>query len=209
MKKGIIVNLRRFKLWDYVNQNRLFIILCVFFVLGISLSVYFTKNNLFVSKFSNYLFDKAISLHNSGSFIKKFLISFFRYFIILLLYFLSGVSLFGFVLTPFITIWQGIVLGSIIANIYSLYGLTGIAFNAIILIPPCSIFVVSCFFISKYAMNFSLSIAKLTLPKCRPITLYNSFRGYCVKFLIVVSIVVFISLIEIILNTLFLKMFNF
>ena len=209
MKKGIIVNLKRFGLLDYVTRNKFFIILCVLFITGITLGVTVLSENNWLSQNTKFYFTEFINVHTQKSFIQKLTYCFLHYIVVLILYFLSGASMLGVAITPFITVWQGIFIGNAISHIYATYGLNGIAFNAIVFIPPISIFAVCCFFAAKYAINFSLSISKLILPKSRPLNLYNGFKDYCSKYIIFVGITLICSIIEIILNLLFLKFFNF
>ncbi len=209
MKKGIIVNLKRFKLLDYVTQNKIFIVLCVLFIVGIALGATVLSDTTWLTQYTESLFNKTINIHTQNTFFQKFISCFLHYIIVLILYFISGASMLGIAVTPFITVWQGIFIGSVISFLYASHGLTGIAFNAIILIPPLAIFVVCCFFAARYAIDFSLDIAKLVLPKCRPANLYFNFKTYCSKYLILLSLTLICCFIEIILNTLFLKFFNF
>lgn len=209
MKKGMIVNLKKLKILDYVTLNKIFIALCMLFFTGIILGSTVLSDNSLLSKNTESLFKDYIYVHNSGAFFKKLFFCFLRYFFILILYFLSGASLLGVVVVPFITVWQGILFGAISSYIYHTFGLSGIAFNAIILIPTSAIFTVCCFFAAKNSIRFSLSIAKLTLPRSRPASLYIDFKDYCVKFAIFISISLICAILDIILNLLFLKFFDF
>ncbi len=209
MRKGIIVNLKRFKLLDYVTLNKFFIILCVMFITGIVLGSTFLSKNSWLAQVTETFFESYITLHNNGTFVKKLLFSFLRYLVVLILYFLSGSSMLGVVVTPFITLWQGIFCGSISSQLYDTHGLSGIAFNAIILIPPTAIFTVCCFFAARYSIDFSLLIAKLTLPRSKPASLYINFKDYCGKYLFFLSVSLICAIIDVILNLLFINFFNF
>ena len=208
MKKGIILNFKPNKLFDYITQNRVFILLCALFISGIIIGSTTLDNSDFLAQNTNDFFDNFIKTHTTYKFATKFFTCFVRYAFILILYFLSGASLIGVAITPFITIWQGIAVGCITSHLYATYKLGGIAFNAIVYIPPSIIFVMCCFFAAKYAIDFSLGIAKLTLPKTRPYTLYNLFKLYSIRFLIFIGISLISTLLEITLNLLFLKFFN-
>ena len=209
MRKGIVVNLKRFKLLNYVTLNKIFIVLCVLFIVGIALGSSVLSKNSWLSQNTELFFKGFVDVHTKKTFFKKLLYCFVRYIVVIILYFISGASLLGVAVTPFITVWQGIVIGSVMSYLYASHGLSGIAFNAIILIPPLAIFVVCCFFAARYAIDFSISIAKLTMPKCRPASLYIGFKNYSGKYLIIVGVALICCLIEIILNLLFLKFFNF
>ncbi len=209
MRKGIILNLKRFKLLDYVTLNKIFIILCVLFIAGIILGSTLLLKNSWLSQNVTLIFKDFLTTHSKNTFFKKFFICVARYILILVFYFLSGASMLGIAITPFVTVWQGILFGSVASHLYATYGLGGIAFNAMILIPPLTIFIVCCFFAAKCAIDFSLCIAKLTMPKSRPANLYIAFKDYCFKYLIFIGISIICTFIEIFLNQLCLKFFNF
>lgn len=209
MKKGIILNFRRFKLLDYVTQNKVLIIIFLFFVTGIIVgSAVLIKNGSFYNNIK-YIFESILQTHINNNFFKKLITCLVKYIIIILLYFLSGTTMLGVALVPFLNAWQGIFVGAIISYCYSIYGLTGIAFNAIILIPPFAVFAVCCFFAAKHSINYSLCIAKLTIPRYNNINLYIAFKNYCYKYLMFVLIALISTIIEVMLNLLFLKYFNF
>lgn len=209
MKKGIILNLKQLKLLDYVAVNKIFIFLCAVFILGIFIGTARFDSGNFLSQSSEKLFSSFTKLHTEYKLITRFFICFSRYIFILILYFISGASMLGIAITPFITFWQGIFTGGITSHLYATYKLSGISFNAIVFVPPIAIFAVCSFFAAKYAIDFSLSIAKLTLPRSRPVSLYNTFKIYCTKSLIFIAIAILCTVCEIILNILFLKFFNF
>lgn len=209
MRKGIIVNLKRFKTFDYVNLNKIFLVLCAVFIGGIVIGcTSFSKNGWLLKTAESFL-KNYISVQSEYKFLKKFSAFAFRYLALLAMYFLSGTSMLGVAVAPFVTLWHGIFWGSVSSYLYANYKLTGIAFNAIILIPPTAIFAVACFFAAKYSLNFSLSVAKLTLPRNKPASLYTDFKNFCIKYLILVSVSVLCAAIEVVLNLLFLKLFNF
>lgn len=208
MKKGIILNLKRFKMLNYVTLNKIFIILCGIFIIGMLIGSRIYSKNEWISNFTESLFKSYVAVHNGNLFFKKLFFTFTRFLIILVVYFLSGSSMLGVVITPFIMAWQGIISSSLSSYLYTNHGLSGIAFNAIILIPSLVIFTICCLFAARYAIDFSILIAKLTFPRSKPASLYINFKKYCLKFLIFIGISMICSLIDIILNLLFLKFFQ-
>ncbi len=209
MRKGIIVNLKKINLLNYVNINKVFIILLLIFIGGVVVgSTVLSKNNLILSLTERF-FLNFIEIHKTAAFFKKLFCCFLRFLLILILYFLSGSGTLGIVLIPYFVAWQGILLGNLTSYIYSTYGISGIAFNAIILVPPMAIFTVCSFFAAKFSIVFSLQIAKLTLPRSRPINLYLDFKNYCGRYSILLVIIIFCSILEIVLNLLFFKFFNY
>ena len=208
MRKGVIVNLKRFKLFDYVTLNKIFILLCVLFIAGIATGSAIYPKNATLADFSKNLFGSYTALH-SKPWIQSLAISFVKYLIVLLFYFLSGTSMLGVAVVPFLTFWQGIMFGNISSYLYATYALKGIAFNAIILVPPSIIFTICSFFAARESIDFSLLMAKLTLPKSKPANIYTDFRKYCGKFIIFVGISLLASVTDLVLNLLFLHFFEF
>lgn len=209
MKRGIIVNLKQFRLIDYVTQNKVIIIICLVFLAGITIGSTALLKNSYINENIEAFFTEFINIHKNNTFFKKLLLCSTKYLIIFILYFIAGSSMFGVAITPFITMWQGILIGTTTSYVYKSLGLNGVAFNIIILLPPLSLFSVCCFFAAQCSINFSLSIVKLTMPKCRPTNLYIGFKDFCKKFLLLIIGGLACSLFEIILNSLFLKFFNF
>lgn len=209
MKKGIILNLKKFKLLDYVTHNKIFILLSALYIVGILIGVFMVVDNSKISSNTKTFLNDYIQLHSSSSFFNKLITRFINCFIILILYFLSGTSMFGVAVTPFLMLWQGILFGSLSSQMYSMYGISGIAFNAIIIIPTTIIFVICCFFAARYSIDFSLQFARLTLPHSKPTNLYISFKKYCFNYLILITITFLFIIFEIVLNLFFLKFFNF
>lgn len=209
MRKGIIVNLKKFKLLDYMNLNKIFILLTVMFVAGIAVSAAIYNKNPALAGFSKKLFNDYILLHTNVSFIKKFFSCFVKYVVILFIYFLFGTSMLGVAVVPFLTFWQGIIVGSISAHLYTVYALKGIAFNAIVMVPSSIIFTICTFFAAKESIGFSLLMAKLTLPNSKPASMYTDFRKFCAKFVIIIGVLILNAVVDVVLNMLFLKFFNF
>lgn len=208
MRKGIIVNFKKFRLLNNTKINKTFIMLSLFFIAGITVSVFVFNKNTTFADFSKKIFDNYISIHISSSFLKKFFATFLKYFIVLIIYFLFGTSMLGVAVIPFLTFWQGILYGNISAYLYTVYALKGIAFNAIVLVPPTIVFTVCTFFAAKDSVNFSLLIAKLTFPNSKPASMFVDFRKLCTKYIIYICITVISVIADILLNALFLKFFK-
>ena len=194
MSRGVILNLKKLKLFDYLTLNKILILLCALFIAGIAVgSAVFSKN----------MFESYISTHQNKHWFYVLISSFAKYMFVLLLYFLSGTSMLGVAVVPVVTFWQGVIAGSVSSYLYSCYSLKGVAFNAVILVPPSIIFTICCFFAAKESIGFSLFMAKLTLPKSKPASMYNDFRKYCGKFIIFAVALIFTAIADLVLNLLF------
>ncbi len=209
MRKGIIVNLKRIKLLDFITVNHIFILMCAIFIAGVAVGSVIYPENKTVSELTIGYFESYIKYHGSVSFISKILFSFLTYLIVLLLLFLSGTSMLGLVVVPFITCWQGIIFGNLTSFLYSEYALKGIAFNAIILVPSCLIFSVCSFFAARESINFSLLLARLSLPRTKPANIYIDFKKYSGKYLLFVAVCLLAAIVDILLSAFFLHFFEF
>ena len=209
MSRGVILNLIKLKLFEYLTLNKILILLCALFIAGIAVgSAVFSKNNS-LAEFSKNMFESYISTHQNKHWFYVLISSFAKYMFVLLLYFLSGTSMLGVAVVPVVTFWQGVIAGSVSSYLYSCYSLKGVAFNAVILVPPSIIFTICCFFAAKESIGFSLFMAKLTLPKSKPASMYNDFRKYCGKFIIFAVALIFTAIADLVLNLLFLHFFDF
>ncbi len=209
MRKGVIVSLKRIKLLDFITINHIFILMCVIFIAGIAIGSVIYPENETVSGLTIDFFDSFIEYHSSASFVSKILFSFLTYLTVLLFLYLSGTSMLGVAVVPFIICWQGIAFGNLSSFLYSEFSLKGIAFNAIILVPSCLIFSVCSFFAAKESINFSLLLARLSLPKTKPANIYVDFKRYCGKYLLFVAVCFVCTILDALLSAFFLHFFEF
>jgi len=119
MRKGIIVNLKRFKVLDYVTLNKIFLMLCMLFIAGIAVgSAVFNKNN-WLSDTAEMFFNHYISIHTDANFLKKLCVCFLSYLFVLIFYFLSGTSMLGHTLYNGMAgdiVWRSIVIFVLVAR---------------------------------------------------------------------------------------------
>ncbi len=209
MKKGAIVNLKRLKVLDFITINRISIIMCVIFIIGVAVGSAVFPNSEHLKNFSKDFFEKYLHYFNGNSYLLKLTFSILRYLFILLLMYISGTSMFGVAVVPFFVCWHGITIGNLSAFLYNNYALKGIAFNAIILVPTALIFTICVFFAAKESINFSLLLAKLSLPKSSPANIYFDFKKFCGKYIFFSAICILIALIDTLLSGLFLRFFEF
>lgn len=208
MRKGLTVSLRKLKMLNYVTLNKIFILLCLFFICGITIGSAIYSKNEYLIKLSKSVFDNYLTVHTKHwAYVLS--VTFFKLFAVLTLYFLSGTSMLGIVVVPFLMLWQGIISGNLSSFLYTTYELKGIAFNAVILLPPSIIFTLCSFSAARESINFSLLLAMLTMPKSKPANIYTDFRKYCGKFIIILSVTLSSSILDLILNLLFLNFFDF
>ena len=195
MQRGTVVNLKHFKIgFDFLRQNWKLILLTLCFIVGIILATFSANKSGYIFKQLKLASQNFIELRLSKDFLKIVLKSFLIDFGFLLAIFVLGSSVNGITLVPIIIGIKGYLLGNLIGYIYSVYELKGIAFCALIVIPPSIITVICLFVFSKFAMCFSLRVISVTMPNTLNKNLNLQFKQF-VKLL-------FINLLPIIFSAL-------
>ena len=179
MQRGTVVNLKHFKIgFDFLRQNWKLILLTLCFIVGIILATFSTNKSGYIFKQLKLASQNFIELRLSKDFLKIFLKSFLIDFVFLLAIFVLGSSINGITLVPVIIGIKGYLLGNLIGYIYSVYELKGIAFCALIVIPPSIISVICLFNFSKFAMCFSLRVISVTMPNTLNKNLNLQFKQF-------------------------------
>ena len=209
MKKGTVFSLRQIGLYDFINQYKLQLLLCILFVAGfVSAVVIYSKSN----KFSDYImseFSSFILSRENKKFIYTFLYSFVGYFSLIISVFLSGASLFGIILVPFIIFSTGLFYGGYSSVLYSDFALKGVAFNAVFLVPIILLLSTCLFFSAKESLQFSFRIAKICVQNNCCINLSAQFKLFCGRYIISLLLIILLSLLDSALSVSILKLFNF
>lgn len=154
-------------------------------------------------------FNSTVNSKSDDSFwiyFSKSLIHFLPY--IAIAYF-SGTSAFGCLVLPVICVVRGISNGILTAYIYCTYNIVGIGYTALVIAPY---FVFSAFVLllaCRESLCFSERILKNTLPKGTSINLFNDYKIYTLRYLIILLLAIVSSLFDAILTNMFFKYFNF
>lgn len=208
MKRSTVLDLKHLRFLDGFAKNRLLIVLALSFVLGLIIgTVTYSKSELSVTiaedALTEFIADRA-----GESFLSIFFSAVFSGLLFMLTLFLSGTSLLGIVLSPLLVALRGFMYSNMAAYLYSSYGVKGIAFHAVIIIPPAVIFSLALLLAARYSISFSSVIARLTLPRSAPASLYEDFRRYCIRYSLLILLIIFSSLIDAVLSKSFISSFE-
>lgn len=209
MKPGGVVSLKRINSFNFFGKNRLIILMCCAFVVGVIVGTIPFFRETGTTEISHKLFEFYINQRQGLTYFNVFFSALIESFIVAIAFFTLGASVTGVVVSPLMCCCIGIYFGCISSYAYSAFALKGVAFNAIILIPSALGFCICSFFAAKDSFCFSAVILKLLLPKSRPSNLSSEFRSYCGKYIIIVGFYIVVSLIDAAVSTLFLKFFEF
>lgn len=210
-KVMILVNNKTKGIQKIFIQNKAFIILSSFLLFGIFIGAISSEN------FSSTTFDKInniflsnICVRESSSIIHIFVLSLSSSFLFILVAFFMGLSMWGCILVPLVPLIRGFCLGISQSYIFSTYGLKGLAFQILILLPGVFISSVSILLMSREAMRLSHNFSNFMLfGRREPFGKLSDIKMYLLRTGCVLTISVFSSVVDIILNMLFLRFFHF
>ena len=209
MKRSTVLNLRQIGITDFLNKNKIFLLMAITFAVGcIAASFIYPENKKLQGIISDY-FLNFLSHRIDKKFFNVFISSFLELAFYMLVIFLGGSSMFGVVLIPFIVLIRGLYYGGFSALLYSEFALKGVAFNALVFIPPALIFTLCIFFAAKESINFSLRLAHISLSNSLPSNISVEFKNYSGKYILFLFVSLISALIDAGLSTSLMQFFNF
>ena len=209
MKRSTVLNLRQIGITDFLNKNKIFLLMAITFAVGcIAASFIYPENKKLQGIISDY-FLNFLSHRIDKKFFNVFISSFLELAFYMLVIFLGGSSMFGVVLIPFIVLIRGLYYGGFSALLYSEFALKGVAFNALVFIPPALIFTLCIFFAAKESINFSLRLARISLSNSLPSNISVEFKNYSGKYILFLFVSLISALIDAGLSTSLMQFFNF
>ena len=208
-KKGKVAKKRKF--FKLLSQNKTFVMLSIFFLFGIFIgaisSENFTANTL--EKVNN-LFLNNIHARETAPILYIFITSLSASFLFILTAFFMGLSMWGCVLAPAVPLIRGFCLGISQNYIYCTYGLKGIGFQLVILLPGLFISSLAILLMAREAIRLSHNFSSFMLfGEREPFGKKNDIQVYLLRTGLVLAISIFASVVDIVLNTLFLRFFHF
>lgn len=209
MKRSTVFSLRQIGITDFFNKNKTFLLMCLIFIAGCIVSSYIYPENEKLQGIISDNFNNFISHRVGKKFFAVFINSFLEFAFYMLIVFLGGSTMFGVVLIPFVVLIKGLYYGGFSALLYTNFTLKGVAFNALIYIPPTIIFMLCIFFAAKESINFSLKLARISLSNCPSTNISVDFKNYCSKFLLFLFVSIISALVDAGLSTSLIQFFNF
>ena len=209
MNRGRVVNLSGVRVLEILKTNAYSLICFLFLILGVIGGLILFDDFKWLTNFCEKFFSNYLSDRQNASYFKIVITSYLQHLLLFLTIFIFGTTLFGVVLVPTSLSFCGFFYGAGVAYLYSNFALKGVAFNAVIFLPPVILFLLFLVFASKHAMVFSLNIARLTLPDTLGQNLFISFKTYAMNLLFLVLGAVSSSLIDALISISLLKFFEF
>ncbi len=114
----------------------------------------------------------------------------------ILLLFLLGFSAISAPLILFLPFFRGLGLGASIGYLYTAYGLKGVAFCAAIILPAALFSTFAVILAGREALKLSFLFLSAFIPKMKGEISPRAVKLYCVKFLVLMGIILISALID-------------
>ena len=118
-------------------------------------------------------------------------------------------SFFGALLIPVLIAFKGLGIGMTAGYLYLIYGLKGIAFYILILLPGIFVSSIGLIIFAAESFKFSCKFAKKIFPKSDGISIWNEFKNYIHKIGCAFVILLFSSLLDVGFMAMFSRFFEF
>lgn len=122
---------------------------------------------------------------------------------------IAALSFFGALFIPVLMIFKGLGIGMTAGYLYLIYGLKGIAFYILILLPGIFVSSIGIIIFSAESFKFSCKFAKKILPKSNGEPLWNEFKNYIHKIGCAFVVLLFSSLLDVGFMAMFSRFFEF
>ena len=203
--------LKKAELLKIFSDNKTFVILSAILLFGVFLGAISSKiadestvariNALFLNSFKGWKHESAFNI---------FVSSLSSVFFFILIAFFMGLSLWGCILAPFVPLMRGFCIGIFQCYLYGTYGLNGILFQLLVLLPGFFLSSIAILLMSREAMRLSHNFLTFvffksgnTYEKKEDIRIYLLRTG-CVLIIAVLS-----AMLDLIFNFIFLRFFSF
>ncbi len=206
---GRVYSIKKFNLLSIKPKDKEQLLFIIIVLIGIITGAFLFSQNMGCGKIAEYLFKRILYIHSIKKQIKVFLSVLLQYMIICITIYIFGVSVIGVVTIPFLILFYGFLTGDLLSYVFSSYELKGIAFNAVILIPPAIIFTIGLIFLAKTTFEFSLSLSNIIIKKRSSTHIYSDFSVLCKKMLITFGFCIGSATADCILYNLFGSYFKF
>lgn len=193
---------------SFIKERKIEIIYGLFLCLGLILGAVFSGKQTLDGLDLSVFFNNFLLSHRNGSFLNVFLNALSSGFLYILFCFFSGMFALGGLSNALIILFKGSSVGLLMGYSYLFYGLKGLAFAFIIILPgafvACIAFILSC----KESFLFSLNFFRLFTKQPTLKSVVQDFKLYCIKFVIYLILIILSALLDGILTYAFWGVFG-
>ena len=194
----------------FIKKNKLLILMTLFFLLGMILGTLTinASDSTIINRMS-FLVSSYLDKRIKQPFFTTFCSSFFSVFIYMIITYFLG---FCAISTPFIffvLIFRGLGLGMSMGYLYAYYGIQGMLFCTVMILPTAVISTVILLFASRDAQRLSVAFSSSFLPSVKTSVTPQYIKKYTVKYFAFTVIIAISSLFDSILISVFGSAFTF
>lgn len=208
---GKFINfLDRYDIINFSKNYRTIIFLSILLILGmvlgtisisaVNMDFIYKVDFLFLNDFKERITSSNLEIFTSS----LLSLSFFA----LLIEFVT-LSFFGALLIPVLVTFKGLGIGMTAGYLYLIYGLKGIAFYILILLPGIFVSSIGLIIFGAESFKFSCKFAKKIFPKSDGISLWSEFKNYIHKIGCAFVILLFSSILDVGFMAMFSRFFEF
>lgn len=205
MKKAKVVHLGNSKVISILRSNIIIVIFAFIFTLGLLVGC-LMEINLDINNI--LLIDNFINIRSNTSFFVLFFASFLLSFIFLFSVYLFGTSLLGLAFIPFIILIRGLFFGILLSQLYNQYGITGIVYNLLTIIPGAIISIIVLISGCINCINLSYSLGKIVISDGQTLKRID-IKKYCLSFCLLCFLTLVSALFETFMSYVFRNFFEF
>lgn len=147
---------------EFLSKKGLYIFFFAVFFIGLVLGAAYSKSSdsTFFERL-DFLFATNLAARTQMSSFEVFASCFGSDFLLILIVFLMGISVWGSAALPFVTAFKGFSVGLSSAFIFSLYRASGIGFYILVILPGTVMFLLALIYYSKESFSLSLRFVRL------------------------------------------------
>lgn len=190
------------------KKNSIIISLFLIFIIGMIYGTIVILYDNAISETLSVMVKDFLSQRNNQKVFQTLVSSFFSSFSILALIYLMGFWAISHPFIFFIIFFRGMGIGLILSYLYSTYAMQGVLFSLAIIILPSLMSTISIILASKESIRLSNLFLSRIFPKIQGEINKKSFTMYNIKYVILVSFILFSSIIDCICTLLFSRFFN-
>jgi hypothetical protein len=204
-RKKRIIGFGFSKISPYVS----FISFSLVFVIGVLIGTIIVGRFRPILDFASRSIHSYINVRENGeiiSLITGSVNSVLPYYIVV---FLLGTSIIGFVASPLVLLYRGILFGAVSGFMYFTYKLEGVIFCLLILIPSVLVSVFGLICLAKEAFSFSYRLGGICIKTTKPINISSHFRNYYLQSALTLIPAVCSMILDVGMSALFIGFFDF
>ncbi|MDR1563928.1 MAG: stage II sporulation protein M [Oscillospiraceae bacterium] len=209
------VGIKRMPVWHktraYILENFGFLLMCTVLLIGLLIGASAVRAASHSEDGQlNGIASSFIVNRGGMNFTSVMLKSFASAIMFLIAFFVLGNCNFGFIVIPFLLAFRGVGLGTSLGYIYSLHGAKGLAYCAILIIPPALLSSLALVLAAKSSMSFSVQqMKKLRRRSTQNTGVKYRFEEYGKGCLLCLLMLLVSSLLDAGLNAAFARFFVF